>query len=403
MATQLNPYPEGSIFAVHKGFKPGVYRTFREFRSQTEGFPKKIFAVFSDENHAEVFVQTGKLPPGVEPLLPNEPAGRLPDDLAVPVARPSFTTTAPKPTKIVTSTSGDTTFTSSSTLTFSTVPAPLPTPSASPDRSIATPFVSASQPIRLPTYNNSPKRPYASQPVRSNPPPVTPRKSINAEDGAEIDQGGDTEPEEDDRAFAPIAHTRVLPTTPAQVSHSGAPARQTQSAITPGTKPLSRSIADVLRREMSSGAVFPQVTTDTPGPTSGITVSSAGSPSKPVTRFPGKHTATNTNPHTLSTPDLTPAPRSSHKRTRECMNCGGTGRVPCSDEESDSSQGNAKVVRRSSGSPTLERRAKRSSDGKRTEGRDAKLKARVDKGKGKARATNEVMTEPSTPLGHTYL
>ncbi|KAG8735493.1 hypothetical protein FRC10_010455 [Ceratobasidium sp. 414] len=387
MASQQDPYPEGSVFAVHKGFKPGVYRTFREFRSQTAGFPKEISAVFDDENHAEVFVKTGKPPPGVEPLVANTPAGRFPDGLAV--VRPAHTTAAPKPTKIVTSTSGDTSLESSPARTFPKVPAPLPTPSVSPDRSLATPFVSASQPSR-PRIHGSSERPYASQPVRSNPPPATPQKPIKTEDDVEMDQGGDTEPEDDDRAFKPISHAPVPPTTPPAASRSGGPVRRTQSAVTPGAKPLGQSIADVLRREISSGTVFPKITADTTAPPSAATVLPTGSPSKSATKHTGKQSLTGTNLTTLSTPDPTPAPRASHKRMRECTHCGGTGQVPCSEEDSDSSRANDKAVifKRSSTSPTLERRAKRSSDGKRSESRDAKLKARVDKGKGKARTSN---------------
>ncbi|KAG9073550.1 hypothetical protein FS749_015013 [Ceratobasidium sp. UAMH 11750] len=217
-----------------------------------------------------------------------------------------------------------------------------------------------------------------------------------------MDQGGDTEPEDEGRAFAPTVHAHVLPTTPAQASRSGGPVRQTQSAITPGTKPLRRSIADVLRREMSSGAKFPQITNDTPAPTSGVTVLPTGSPSK--LDHPGEQAVAGANPTALSTPDPTPAPHAGHKRTRECTNCGGTGRVPCSDVESDSSWVNDKVIKRpSAASPALARRTKRLSDGKRSDCRLAKLRADADKGKGKARATNEVIAESSTPLTHKYL
>ncbi|KAG8678069.1 hypothetical protein FRC08_018089, partial [Ceratobasidium sp. 394] len=168
------------------------------------------------------------------------------------------------------------------------------------------------------------------------------------------------------------------------------------------TKPLRRSIADVLRREISSGTVFPQIKDGAPASTSGVSVLPSGSPSK--LDHPDKSAVAGANPTALSTPDPTPAPHVGHKRTRECTNCGGTGRVPCSDVESDSSRANDRVIKRpSAGSATRERRIKPLSEGKRSEGRLAKLRAHADKEKGKARAANEVTAESSTPLAHKYL
>jgi hypothetical protein len=85
---------------------------------------------------------------------------------------------------------------------------------------------------------------------------------------------------------------------------------------------------------------------------------------------------------------------------RECGHCDGTGQIPCSDEESEGSRdGTAtevrKVVRTRVGSIGSEKWVRRASDGKRSEGgglerRDGMTKARVDKGKGKARVADEV-------------
>ncbi|KAG8723233.1 hypothetical protein FRC09_004168 [Ceratobasidium sp. 395] len=406
MTSQEDPYPANSFFAVHKGYKPGVYTTFTQLQSQTRGYldgKSAVFAVFSDGKHAEVFVKTGESPPGVEPLVPKQPGRRLgegPPFIAGPST--SSRSTAPSKPRIVASATTVADTKPSTSRTFPRNPAPLPTPSVSPDRSLATPFVSASQPSRTQTHDTSSSRSYASQPTRSNAIPFTPQKSIKPEENV-MDEGGDTEPE-DDRPLPPIiSHTLTSAATP----HHGGPIRQTKSAITPGSKPtplgrtLTRgSIAEVLRRQASAGTVFPHVTTDTSGPDR----STVGPPSKPTPKPPVRESAVH-KPTALSTPDPTPVARASLKRMRECTHCNGTGQVPCDDDESDISRADTKpmVFKRSTGSPTLERRPKRLSEGKRYEARDAKTKVQVDKGKGRARDTDNTDSVPSTSFARDYL
>ncbi|KAG8731536.1 hypothetical protein FRC12_019689 [Ceratobasidium sp. 428] len=407
MTSQEDPYPANSFFAVHKGYKAGVYTTFAQLQSQTRGYldgKSAVFAVFSDGKHAEVFVKTGESPPGVEPLVPKQPGRRLGEGPPF-VAGPSTSSrsTAPSKPRIVAPATTVADTKPSTSRTFPRNPAPLPTPSVSPDRSLATPFVSASQPSRTQTHDTSSSRSYASQPTRSDAIPVTPQKSIKPEEN-DMDEGGDTEPEEDDRPLPPmISHARTSAATP---PHSG-PIRQTKSAITPGFKPaplgrtLTRgSIAEVLRRQASAGTVFPHATTDTSGPD---TVT-AGPPSKPTPKPPTRETVAH-NPTTLSTPDPTPVARANLKRMRECTHCNGTGQVPRDDDESDSSRTDMKpmVFKRSTGSPTLERRPKRLSDGKRYEARDAKTKVDVDKGKGRACDTDRIASVPRTSFAREYL
>ncbi|KAG8791270.1 hypothetical protein FRC12_009697 [Ceratobasidium sp. 428] len=117
--------------------------------------------------------------------------------------------------------------------------------------------------------------------------------------------------------------------------------------------------------------VIPQITTDTSGPDT----STAGSPSKPTLRPPTRASIAH-NPTALGTPDPTPVPRASLERVQECTRCSGTGRVLCDDDGSDSSRADAKSVifKRTTGSPTLERRPKRLSGGKRYEARDARTR-----------------------------
>ncbi|KAG9081026.1 hypothetical protein FRC07_014691, partial [Ceratobasidium sp. 392] len=222
MASQEDPYPPNSFFAVHKGFKPGVYTTFRDLRAQTEGFNNKIFAVFNDVHHAEVYAKTGRPPPGVEPLVPNT-ARRLSQGPPFP-AQPSTSsrsTAAPKP-KLVVPTATVAQPKPTTSRTAPAIPAPLPTPSVSPDRSVATPFISASQPAHPRTPDAGPVRAYASQPYHSNRAPATPPKSVKPED-VDMDEGGDTEPEVDNRSLPPISHAPARPTTPP----AGGPVRHT--------------------------------------------------------------------------------------------------------------------------------------------------------------------------------
>lgn len=48
-----------SYYAVHKGFKPGVYTDWNSCKTQTEGFKNPVFKKFNNENDANEFVKNG--------------------------------------------------------------------------------------------------------------------------------------------------------------------------------------------------------------------------------------------------------------------------------------------------------------------------------------------------------
>ncbi|KAG9083023.1 hypothetical protein FRC07_014040, partial [Ceratobasidium sp. 392] len=74
----------------------------------------------------------------------------------------------------------------------------------------------------------------------SNPIPTTPPEFVKPED-VDMDKGGDTEREVDNRSLPPISHAPARPST---TPPTGGSVRHTHSAVTPGTKPapLGRSI-----------------------------------------------------------------------------------------------------------------------------------------------------------------
>ncbi|QRV95259.1 hypothetical protein RhiJN_23277 [Ceratobasidium sp. AG-Ba] len=360
------PYPDGAFFAVHKGYKTGVFRTFREFKCHTSGFPNEISAVFDDADSASAFVRDGNPPAGVEPLVPNAHASRrLSDGRTAAIHSAVATPSRPQPTRI--SIARDSTRT----------PEPLPTPQASPDRSLPAPAESSSQPTRSDSHSSSPGRAYASQRV-----PSTPHKPVKVEPQSDE---GDTEPE--DESHGPVLESM----TPVSGPRPGAPAPGPRSAslssitpgrTTPGRKVSAVSISSALRREMSSWASFPRIT-DSPTATA---VSSTGSPTKRTIKSePAAHTTA------LKTPEPSPE-RATERRMRECTHCSGTGRVACSDSEDETSQPSGS--KRRAGSPTTDRRPKRLSDGRRAE---VNTKPSGDKGKGKARALEKPDSEPRTP------
>ncbi|CAE6445865.1 unnamed protein product [Rhizoctonia solani] len=141
-----SPYPANAIFGVRKGFKAGIYDDYRAFLAQTVDYPggKELWAVFTDRQHAQAYVASGICP--VPPLGEKKAPGTFP----IPSSVQS-----------------------------------LPTPDTSPDHENA--------PSSLRTRQNAsssvPLYPNASQP------PPAPRKPPTAQ--PEEDSGGDTEPEED--------------------------------------------------------------------------------------------------------------------------------------------------------------------------------------------------------------
>ncbi|QRW09691.1 hypothetical protein RhiLY_08690 [Ceratobasidium sp. AG-Ba] len=357
------PYPDGAFFAVHKGYKTGVFRTFREFKCHTSGFPGEISAVFDDADSAGAFVRDGNPPAGVEPLVPNAHASRRLSDgrTAAIHSAPS----RPQPTRI------------SIARDPARTPEPLPTPQASPDRSLPAPAESSNQPTRSDSHASSPGRACASHRV-----PSTPHKPVKVEPQSDE---GDTEPE--DESHGPVREPMTPVSGPRPAALAQGPRSASISGVTPrrtisGPIVSAVSISSALRREMSSGASFPRIT-DTPTATA---VSSTGSPTKRIIKSePAPHTMA------LKTPEPSPE-RVTERRMRECTHCSGTGRVACSDSEDESSQPSRS--KRRVGGPTTDRRPKRHSGARRTE---VNTKPSGDKGKGKARALEQPDSEPRTP------
>ncbi|CEL52892.1 hypothetical protein RSOLAG1IB_05960 [Rhizoctonia solani AG-1 IB] len=150
-----SPYSTDAIFAVRKGFKAGICRDYQDFLAQTSHYPggKEVWAVFTDRQHAQAFVDSGICP-------------------VTPIAEKTAPGTFPAPGSLQS----------------------LPTPDASPDRENAS-FLHT----RHTGTSNTPLHPSASQP------PPAPRKPPATQPE---DSGGDTEPEEE---FKPPSAT--LPTT----------------------------------------------------------------------------------------------------------------------------------------------------------------------------------------------
>jgi ribonuclease HI len=49
-----------SFYAVHKGYQPGVYLTWKECEQQVKGYPNPCFRKFSTEEEAQRFVRLGR-------------------------------------------------------------------------------------------------------------------------------------------------------------------------------------------------------------------------------------------------------------------------------------------------------------------------------------------------------
>ncbi|CAE7116419.1 unnamed protein product [Rhizoctonia solani] len=191
-----SPYPANAVFAVHKGFRTGVFTEYRDLLAQTADYPggKEVWAVFTDVQHAREFVSTGKCP--VHPIAQHPTVGgvSIPDSSA----------------------------------------RSLPTPDPSPETDAAPPALPARQL----------DRPSTSAPLKATVslPPPAPRKATKVDH----DSDGDTEPEDEAKAPSsslPVAGSAKLHKTPSRQPGwiTQALKRDQSSTSTSGTTPRPKN------------------------------------------------------------------------------------------------------------------------------------------------------------------
>ncbi|CAE6482921.1 unnamed protein product [Rhizoctonia solani] len=285
-----SPYPANAVFGVHRGFKAGVYTAYRDFLAQTADYPggKELWAVFTDPQHAQEYVSTGRCP--VHPLAQKPTAGVI-----------------PMPDSSARS---------------------LPTPDASPETD--------AQPPSLPTrHRDSTSAPLTAR--ASLPYPGTTRKPRAVK--SDLDSDGDTEPEDD---FKPSSAS--LPATMAKNALPRRPYKPgiTQSAVVrslsgnsgmaPTPTPVGNTAPAAPKTAAPSTApvsapVPSRRTQHAPPTASGSGWKAAPAAPAPVYSTPALVPTRAPVPAPAIVPEFARQPRP-HGTYEQCGHCDGTGWIP---------------------------------------------------------------------------
>ncbi|CAE6348729.1 unnamed protein product [Rhizoctonia solani] len=290
-----SPYPANAVFGVHKGFKVGVFTEYRDLLAQTADYPggKELWAVFTDPQHAQEYVSTGRCP--VPPLDQKPTAG------AIPVPDSSAQS--------------------------------LPTPDASPETDAQPPILPARQ------------RPSTSAPLTARatqPHPATTRKPQAVK--PDLDSDGDTEPEDDFKppsASLPATTARnALPRRPYKpgiTQRAVVRSLSGNSGIAPTPPPLQNAAPP------APGAATPfTAPVSAPGPsrrTQHGPPTASGSERKAAPAAPAPVSSTSTLvpirvPAPALVPEFTRQPRP-HGTYEQCDHCDGTGWIPTPAQPTD--------------------------------------------------------------------